>query len=247
MAGVADEVLRLAHGVRVVRDPRMAEGGTGLIYSPGVSHETTGARRLAMSLLRVPPGGSARPHYHLADETLIYVLQGRAETRFGDRLSRSVAHSAGDTLFIAARVPHAPRNLSDNEPALAINARTDPSREEPIVAVDPAQASPVEFDPRGVRTLADGDGGPRHLALWRLVLGPRSMHPPEQYAAAEIAAYAGTGGIALRFGDNPLQIVPIMAGDFVFVPDGVRHQWHNTLSGEAWLVIARSTREAASS
>jgi len=70
-----------------------------------------------MHLVAVPPGAAAEPHYHDGFETAIYQLEGRVETRYGDRLERSVISEAGDFLFIPPGQPHEAINLSHTEPA----------------------------------------------------------------------------------------------------------------------------------
>ena len=39
-----------------------------------------------MHLLEMPPGSSAKPHYHEAHETAIFVLEGEAAMRHGPKL-----------------------------------------------------------------------------------------------------------------------------------------------------------------
>ena len=108
-----------------------------LPYFFGVSEETSGARGLSMSLVVIPPGGAAEPHYHRDFETAIYMLEGSVETRYGKGLRQRVTHRPGDFLFIPPGVPHQPVNLSDREPARAIVARNHPSANEEVVFYDP--------------------------------------------------------------------------------------------------------------
>lgn len=110
-----------------------------LPYFVGVSKQTTGATGISMNLVVIPPGGQADPHYHRGYETAIYLMQGRVETRYGDKLEKSVVNVAGDFLFIPPGVPHQPVNLSDSEPALAIVARNDAAEQESVVHYDPKE------------------------------------------------------------------------------------------------------------
>ncbi len=109
-----------------------------LPYFFGVSEETSGARGISMSLVVIPPGGAAEPHYHRGFETAIYMLEGSVETRYGKGLRRKVTHRPGDFLFIPPGVPHQPVNLSHREPARAIVARNNPSANEEVVFYDPS-------------------------------------------------------------------------------------------------------------
>lgn len=109
-----------------------------LPYFVGISAATAGTKGLSMSLVIVPPGGSAEPHRHQGYETAIYVLEGRVETRYGPGLKQSVVNEAGDFVFIPPDVPHQAINLSPTEPARAIIARNDPNEQEHVVPYDPA-------------------------------------------------------------------------------------------------------------
>ena len=109
-----------------------------LPYFFGVSEETSGARGISMSLVVIPPGGAAEPHYHRGFETAIYMLEGSVETRYGKGLRQRVTHRPGDFLFIPPGVPHQPVNLSEREPARAIVARNNPSTNDEGVFYDPA-------------------------------------------------------------------------------------------------------------
>ena len=103
----------------------------------GVSASTAGAKGLCMHLVIIPPGGKAVAHYHDGYETALYIIQGRAETRYGANLELSSINEAGDFLFIPANVPHQPVNLSESEEVIAIVARNDPNEQESVVLYDP--------------------------------------------------------------------------------------------------------------
>lgn len=99
----------------------------------GISANTVGAKKLCMHLVIIPPGGRATPHYHNGYETALYILQGRAETRYGPNLEHSSINQAGDFLFIPPNVPHQPVNLSESEAVIAVVARNDPNEQESVV------------------------------------------------------------------------------------------------------------------
>ena len=98
----------------------------------GISAATSGASGISMNLVIIPPGGHAEAHLHRGFETAIYVLEGRAETRYGDNLEASIITEAGDFLFIPADIPHQPFNLSQTRPVKAIVARNDPNEQESV-------------------------------------------------------------------------------------------------------------------
>lgn len=112
-----------------------------LPYFVGISEPTAGARVLSMNLVVIPPGTAAEPHLHAGQETAIYILKGRVETRYGPGLKKSTVNQEGDFLFIPPYVSHQPINLSATEAALAIVARNDPNEQEHVMIYDPTAAS----------------------------------------------------------------------------------------------------------
>ena len=106
----------------------------------GISGKTAGSTGLCMHLVVIPPGGAAIPHIHNGYETALYIIKGRAETRFGEGLSESMINEAGDFIFIPADLPHQPVNISDTEEVIAIVARNDPNEQESVI---PYEIKPV--------------------------------------------------------------------------------------------------------
>ena len=107
-------------------------GKQGLDYFSGISAETAGSQALCMHLLAMPPGAEAKPHFHAAHETAIYMLEGAAEFRHGPNLENLDRVEAGDFIYIPAGVPHQPFNPT-NQIARALIARTDPHEQESVV------------------------------------------------------------------------------------------------------------------
>ncbi len=101
----------------------------------GISAATAGSQHLCMHLVIIPPGGRAVAHYHDGFETTIYIIQGKAETRYGKDLEHSTINEAGDFLFIPPNLPHQPINLSDTEQVIAVVARNDPNEQESVVVL----------------------------------------------------------------------------------------------------------------
>ncbi|HEY5057380.1 MAG TPA: cupin domain-containing protein [Gaiellaceae bacterium] len=131
---------------RAVTDCRLIRGGSGfrgkqgLDYFSGVSAESTGAKAICMHLLEMPPGSSAKPHYHEDHETVIFVLEGVAEMRHGSQLEHVMRTEAGDFVYIPAGVPHQPYNPTDM-PVRAVIARTDPNEQESVVLLEEAETA----------------------------------------------------------------------------------------------------------
>ncbi len=109
-----------------------------LPYFVGVSGPSTGATRISMNLVVIPPQAAAEPHCHRGFESAVYMMRGRVEVRYGHALEERLTAEEGDFVFIPADLPHQPVNLG-GEPALAIVARNDPNEQESVVPYDPAE------------------------------------------------------------------------------------------------------------
>lgn len=78
---------------------------------------------LFMYLAIIQPGENIPPHGHPeGTETILYVLSGNVEHRYGRRLDKSMLNQPGDFVYIPGGVPHQPVNLSAVEPVRAIVA-----------------------------------------------------------------------------------------------------------------------------
>ena len=120
---------------KLIRGGESFRGKQGLDYFSGVSAESTGANSICMHLLEMPPGVSAKPHYHEAHETAIFILEGASEMRYGPNLDQVMRSEAGDFVYIPAGVPHQPYNPTDKV-VRAVIARTDPNEQESVVLLD---------------------------------------------------------------------------------------------------------------
>jgi len=118
---------------QLVRADATYSGKQGLSYTHGISAERNGSTGICMHMLRIPPGGRAKAHFHEAHETTIYVLSGHAVMWHGDQLEQEMRCGPGDFIYIPAGVPHLPVNASDSEECVAVLARTDPNEQESVV------------------------------------------------------------------------------------------------------------------
>ena len=117
---------------KIIRGSEHFHGKQGLDYFAGISAESAGSKAICMHLVVLPPGAEAKPHYHAAHETAIYVLEGAAEFRHGPNLEHLDRVEAGDFIYIPAGVPHQPFNPTDRV-AKALISRTDPNEQESVV------------------------------------------------------------------------------------------------------------------
>jgi uncharacterized RmlC-like cupin family protein len=120
-------------GIFVLRGSGNCRAWNGIEYRAGLHAGNVAATGLSMNVATIPPGGVAAAHVHVGFEVMLFILAGRVRHDYGEGLTRTVENRAGDFLFIEPGVPHEVRNLSDEEPVLAVVARSDASEWQNIV------------------------------------------------------------------------------------------------------------------
>ncbi len=125
-------------GITTVRTSQIFEGKNirswnGIKYKAGLSAKNTSAQKLSMNVATVAPGAVAYAHIHEGFELMLYIMQGRVRHIFGDELKQTIDNQAGDFIYIEPGVPHEVYNLSDEEPVVAVVARSDATEWENII------------------------------------------------------------------------------------------------------------------
>ena len=108
-------------------------GWNGIQYKAGLSAKNTNAQKLSMNVATVAPGAVAYAHIHDGFELMLYILQGNVRHIYGDNLQHTIDNQAGDFIYIESGVPHEVYNLSEEEPVIAVVARSDASEWENII------------------------------------------------------------------------------------------------------------------
>lgn len=117
--------------VRVVR-PNERSTDTpqtnGLLREVAFDSRNPDARTLSAFLSTVAPGAATAAHHHGDQETMLYVLSGRARFRYGSRLEQVAEAGQGDFVFIPAEIVHQEINASAEEPTswVVVRSATDP-------------------------------------------------------------------------------------------------------------------------
>jgi uncharacterized RmlC-like cupin family protein len=133
------------HGVRIVRgdalDPNTPQT-PGMSRAAAIDRARAGAEKLWAGAVVIHPAAKTGPHHHGALESIIYVVEGRARMRWGERLEFTAEAGPGDFIFVPPWVPHQEINASREEPLRCVIVRSDA---EPIVVnLDIAPAEPPE-------------------------------------------------------------------------------------------------------
>ncbi len=95
----------------------------GIRYKTGLSGKNTTAKNLSMNVASVPPGAIAYAHIHDGFDVMLFILEGKVRHEYGEGLTESVEHEAGDFIFIEPGVPHEVFNIGD-VPVVAVVARS---------------------------------------------------------------------------------------------------------------------------
>lgn len=81
-------------------------------------------RSLSGFISTVKPGAATGAHHHGEQETILYVLNGTARYRWGDRLEHVVEAGPGSFVFIPAHIVHQEINGSTAEPTTWVVVRS---------------------------------------------------------------------------------------------------------------------------
>jgi uncharacterized RmlC-like cupin family protein len=139
-------------GVRIVAacdlDPNTPQT-PGMNRAAAITTATAGAKKLWAGTVRIDPDARTGAHHHGELESVIYVVQGRARMRWGERLEFVAEAGPGDFIFVPPFVPHQEINAAEDEPLECVLVR---SGQDPVVVnLD----IPVAEQPEGVRWLDD--------------------------------------------------------------------------------------------
>jgi uncharacterized RmlC-like cupin family protein len=114
-------------GVRIIRpsqfDSNIAQT-PGLRRLAAVTTKNTGATKLWAGTFTVDAKAKTGPHHHGDLETVIYVLNGVARLRWGERLEFEAEAAAGDFIYVPPYVPHQEINPSPDLQLQCVLARS---------------------------------------------------------------------------------------------------------------------------
>ena len=120
-------------GVRIVPHGRLDPGTPqtpGMHREAAISRASAGAERIWAGTVTIQPGAKTGPHHHGPLESVIYVVSGRAQMRWGDRLEFAAEAGPGDFIYVPPHVPHQEINASEHELLSCVVVRSD---QEPVV------------------------------------------------------------------------------------------------------------------
>lgn len=125
----APEAKWRSDGVVVVRNAALDEvlnrpaGGRAPVFDFAGSGGRTWIGRVTL-----PAGLETGAHHHGHHELAIFVVRGRAEIRWGERLEFLADIGPGDSAYFAPFVPHQERNPDSQQPVEFLVVRSDIER-----------------------------------------------------------------------------------------------------------------------
>jgi uncharacterized RmlC-like cupin family protein len=118
-------------GVKVVRAEvlnRAMAGPNGTGRATAFDFAGTGGRETWIGTVTLQPHAKTGAHHHGRHEVAVYVVKGRGQIRWGERLEFAAQVSPGDFVYFAPYVPHQELNLDANETLDFVVVRSDNER-----------------------------------------------------------------------------------------------------------------------
>lgn len=120
-----------AQGVRIVRATSIDDlrGGAARAGRASIfDFSGSGGQRTWIGSVTLEPGANTGPHHHGRHEVAIYVVRGRAEIRWGNRLEFLAEIGQGDFAYFPPHVPHQEHNRKTHDMVEFVVVRSDNER-----------------------------------------------------------------------------------------------------------------------
>src|SRR5262245_12294785 len=116
------------HGVRIVHSDQLdlnTPQTPGMTRAAAINHATAGANKLWAGTVTIHANAKTGAHHHGALESVIYVVNGKARTRWGENLEFVAEAGPGDFIYVPPYVPHQEINASPDQPLWCVLVRSD--------------------------------------------------------------------------------------------------------------------------
>lgn len=118
-------------GVTVVRGGALSTamgGPSGTGRATAFDFAGIGGKQTWIGTVTLQPSAKIGAHHHGRHEVAIYVVKGRSEIRWGERLEFAAEVGPGDFVYFAPYVPHQELNLDASETLDLVVVRSDNER-----------------------------------------------------------------------------------------------------------------------
>jgi len=137
------------HGVKVIPKDSLdinTAQTAGMNRAAAINFARVGAQKIWAGTVSILANAKTGAHHHGALESVIYVVQGRARMRWGDRLEYVAEAGPGDFIFVPPYVPHQEINASSDETLECVLVRSDNEAVEVNLNIEPVEEpSPVRW------------------------------------------------------------------------------------------------------
>jgi uncharacterized RmlC-like cupin family protein len=116
-------------------------GSSGIGRATAFDFAGTGGQETWIGAVTLQPRAKTGAHHHGRHEVAVYVVKGRGQIRWGDRLEFASEINPGDFVYFAPFVPHQELNLSDEETLDFVVVRSDNEK----IAID-LDIAPTELE-----------------------------------------------------------------------------------------------------
>ena len=119
------------HGVRIVRADELDANTPqtpGMHRAAAITAARAGAEKLWAGTVDIHPDANTGAHHHGSVESVIYVVQGHARMRWGERLEFLAEAGPGDFIYVPPWVPHQEINASPDDRSRASSCAAVRSR-----------------------------------------------------------------------------------------------------------------------
>ena len=116
------------HGVKIVSSGKLdlnTPQTPGMTRAAAINRAMAGANKLWAGTVNIHPNAKTSPHHHGELESIIYIINGRARMRWGERLEFTAEAGPGDFIYVPPFVPHQEINASASEPLECVVVRSD--------------------------------------------------------------------------------------------------------------------------
>jgi uncharacterized RmlC-like cupin family protein len=128
-------------GIKFVRAHAMQSAMSGVSAAgraTAFDFAGSGGRGAWIGAVTLPPRARTGAHHHGRHEVAVYVVKGRGQIRWGERLECASEINPGDFVYFAPFVPHQELNLSDVEALDFVVVRSDNEKIAINLDIEPA-------------------------------------------------------------------------------------------------------------
>lgn len=122
------ETIMWRDGVTVVRADALntiMRGPSGTGRATAFDFSGAGGRQTWIGTVSLQPNAKTGAHHHGRHEVAVYVVKGRSQIRWGERLEFAAEVGPGDFVYFAPYVPHQELNLDASETLDFVVVRSD--------------------------------------------------------------------------------------------------------------------------